>query len=307
MFARMRSCNPWVARSLMYGFAVLLFSAAGRCDEKRGNGAQPRAEHEVLTTAAWEALEARDYKGAIRQSELVVDKYAPVASRMQQQLMDAKDVPPVGTVTAEQEKAIHLRGPLNDVGAAHFICARAAYKLGLADKAKSSFQQAAKLDGARVWDPKGKFFWAVAPISQRSVNDPAASDKSEHELLTGDAWAAFNREDYQGAMKHADLCVSQFLSTAKQLQTDLTQRKETFPEGAVSDEEKTRVFQNGLLNDVCTCLFIKGQSAQKTGETKLATTAYQEAASLTHARCWDPQGWFWNPAAASQDRLEILK
>ena len=307
MSVRKCVCNPRSVCWLGGGVAILFFTAAGRCDEPQVGKTQARAEHEIETTAAWEALVSEDYKGAIRHAEVVIDKYSPVAARMQQQLTDAKGVPPVGAVTPEQEKAIHLRGPLNDVGACHLICAKAAHKLGMAEKAKSSFQQAAKLEGARVWDPKGKFFWAVAPISKRSIDDPSASDKAEHELITGDAWEAFNRGDFPVAIKNADLCISQFLTTAKQLQADLTKRKESFPEGAVSDAQKTKIFQNGLGNDVCTVLWIKGQSAEKIGDTKLAITAYKEAASLTHARCWDPQGWFWNPSRTSQDRLEILK
>jgi tetratricopeptide (TPR) repeat protein len=288
-------------------FLALAFVSMGAGEEQPKLARGSRAEHEIETTAAWKALEEKAYKQATQHAELVIDKFAPVASRLQKQLSETKEIPPVGSVTPEQEKAIHLRGPLNDVGAAYFICGKAAYKLGQNEKAREHFQEAAKLEGARVWDPQGKFFWAVAPIARRSIDDPSASDKAEHELLTGDAWDAFNRQDYRAAIKHADLCISQFQSTAKQLETQLTKRNATFPEGAVTEDEKARIFQNGLLNDVCTSLFIQAQSAEKLGETQLARTAYKSASALPHARCWDPNGWFWNPSSAAADRLRQLK
>jgi tetratricopeptide (TPR) repeat protein len=300
---------------LIYGLvlALFLFGAVSRCAEPTADTPQaaqaslPPAEHQVETTAAWGALDAKDYKGAMRHADAVIDKYAPVAARLQQELTDLKETVPSGGVTKQEEEAIHQRGPLNDCAAAYFIKGRASHKLGLDGIAKESFREASRLDGARVWDPKGKFFWSVSGIASRAVDDPEAAEKAQHELITGDAWSAFNKGEFQTAIKHADLCVDQFLSTAKRLEADLNYRKQSFPEGAVGEREKARILANGLLNDTCTCLFIKGQSAEKRGDVKTAIAAYNEAAELTHARCWDPKGWFWNPSQASRDRLDVLR
>jgi hypothetical protein len=68
-----------------------------------------------------------------------------------------------------------------------------------------------------------------------------------------------------------------------------------------------------LLNDVATAYFIKGRSAEylyeKTKDKKyksLAEEAYQAACVLKYGRCWDPQGWFWSPCDAANERLNLF-
>jgi hypothetical protein len=90
------------------------------------------------------------------------------------------------------------------------------------------------------------------------------------------------------------------------MQKAISAQGERLPVGAVSDDVKQRIFKNGLLNDVATCLFIKGRSAEAMGDKTLAIRSYQAVQKLDCGRAWDPNGWFWSPAEASTDRLEVI-
>lgn len=126
--------------------------------------------------------------------------------------------------------------------------------------------------------------------------------------LTNQAWEAFNKGDYEHATTYAEKCVNEFLGGAERRQLQLEKDRAPLPPtGAVTEQEKETIFANGLLNDVATCLYIKGRSAEALGHKDEAIKAYQAAAKYTYARCWDPKGWFWSPSEASLDRLSVLR
>lgn len=127
--------------------------------------------------------------------------------------------------------------------------------------------------------------------------------------LTTAGWTAFNKGDFVGAIANAEKCIGEFRGAADRKQAELEKAKVAPPPtGAVSsDEERKTIFARGLLNDVATCFFIKGRSAENLGRKDQARQAYESASKYTYARCWDPKGWFWSPAEASMDRLATLK
>jgi tetratricopeptide (TPR) repeat protein len=126
--------------------------------------------------------------------------------------------------------------------------------------------------------------------------------------LTTAAWDAFNKKDFARAIANADKCISEFRGAADREQNSLEKAGTLSPPtGKVSNEEKTLILSRGLLNDVATCYYIKGRSAQELGRRDEAMDAYKAATKYTYARCWDPQGWFWAPAEAAQDRLATMK
>jgi tetratricopeptide (TPR) repeat protein len=132
-------------------------------------------------------------------------------------------------------------------------------------------------------------------------------DKPLNEKATAAAWAALNTDKFEAAMQRADECVGEFRGAANRLQEKLENEKADLPTGAVSAQLKAKILANGLLNDVGTCYFIKGQAAEKLGRKEDAVKAYEEARKLTYARTWDPQGWFWSPAEGASDRLASLR
>lgn len=137
--------------------------------------------------------------------------------------------------------------------------------------------------------------------------------KSQEPCITN-AWNAYNSGKYIDAIKLADQCIEDFGRSALKIQHRLDSLKITPEIGSVSDNQKSRIFQNGLLNDVSTVCFIKGRSAEylykkdskKYSEyKKIATDAYNQACRYKKGRCWDPKGWFWSPCQASSKRLPI--
>jgi hypothetical protein len=127
-------------------------------------------------------------------------------------------------------------------------------------------------------------------------------------VLTTAAWNAFNAKDYSNAIAKAQECIDEFCGSANREQAELEKQKVPLPpKGKVTEAEKQTIFARGLLNDVGTCYFILGRSAEHLGRKDLAREAYGQAARYTYARTWDLGGWFWSPAEAAEDRLAGLK
>ena len=126
--------------------------------------------------------------------------------------------------------------------------------------------------------------------------------------LTTSAWDAFNKNDFARAIANADKCIGEFKGEADRTQENLEKSATPPPpKGKVSSDEKALILARGLLNDVATCYYIKGRSAQELGRRDEAIAAYKAAARYTYARCWDPQGWFWSPSEKAQGRLSPMK
>jgi tetratricopeptide (TPR) repeat protein len=136
----------------------------------------------------------------------------------------------------------------------------------------------------------------------------ATSNRSLNEELTTKAWDAFNSKRYNEAIQFAEKCIKEFSGRSSREQNELEgQNAPLPPKGKVSDEVKNAIWSRGLLNDVATCYFIWGRSAEELGQLDQAKRAYEAASKYTYARCWDIKGWFWSPSEAAKDRLSQLK
>ena len=136
------------------------------------------------------------------------------------------------------------------------------------------------------------------PVPAPTPTPTAVLTRSE-EFVTA-AWNAYNRQQYSDAIGLAQECINKWEKEAVKQQSALTQPP---PNGKVTDDEKATIFANWALNDVGTAYFIKALSLEKTGKLTEAKDAYQMAMTFPEARCWDPQGWFWSPAASARDNL----
>jgi len=130
----------------------------------------------------------------------------------------------------------------------------------------------------------------------------AQSDKRVYpnEQGTIEAWKALNEKRLKDAVAWADRVIVEFKNEAEGAQKELeSHHVECPPVGRVPDDQKKIIFKRGVLNDVATCYFIKGQALEKLKDKAAAKEAYESACHLTYARTWDPEGWFWNPAQKS--------
>jgi hypothetical protein len=131
-------------------------------------------------------------------------------------------------------------------------------------------------------------------------------------VLAGPGKRPADEEGLKTAMGLADQCVRDFRRAAMQLQEKLQRQGEPEPPlGPVSGKVKRQVLSNGALNDVATCLWLKGRCAEYLGQIGEARLAYEEASKLTYGRCWTPKGFWshgelWSPAEQAMNDLENL-
>jgi tetratricopeptide (TPR) repeat protein len=121
-------------------------------------------------------------------------------------------------------------------------------------------------------------------------------DKSS-KTLTGKAWDALKAKDANAVVAYVDECVKNFKTKALEQQASLTD----FP-------PKETTFDYWALNDVGTCLFIKGMALKEQGNTEAAKKAFSEAAAMKFAQCWDPeQEAFWKVAEGAEDQIIAME
>lgn len=133
-----------------------------------------------------------------------------------------------------------------------------------------------------------------------STSGQALAAQPLHETQTAAAWEAFKTGDYAEAIRRADICIDEFSGSAGRRQKELDEKKEGVPNGRVSDRQKEAIFNNGVLNDVATCYYIKARAADKLGRKAVAARALAAVAKYPAARAWDTRGWFWSPAEAAE-------
>lgn len=261
------------------------------------------APHEKEAAAAWEAFKSAKYEEAVRHADLCIGGFRISADRLEEDLEARKARVSNGRVSSKDKEAILKNGPLNDVAACFYIKGRSIDKLGKKDEATKILKETLKYGKARVWDARG-WFWSPAEAAQLYMRNSELADTTPHEVYVANAWAALNQGENEKAIANADKCILELQETALAREEQLAKSNEHLPTGTVDEATKQRIFENGPLNDVAACLYIKGRSAEAIGDKPVAIKAYRSLAKLTQGRCWDPQGWFWSPAEQAAARLE---
>jgi hypothetical protein len=136
------------------------------------------------------------------------------------------------------------------------------------------------------------------------------------EQLTTEAWTAFNKADFKGAIAKAEECIRNFKDDADDKQEELRKKGTADPPtDEFSASEREAILKRGPLNDVATSFFIIGQSEEELyrhGKDKdpqyneKAKQAYKDACKYTYARTWDTKGFFWSPSKKACKRAERL-
>ena len=136
----------------------------------------------------------------------------------------------------------------------------------------------------------------------------ADHDEPLNVKLTNAAWAALGHNEFEKAIDEARKCIEVFKIEANEQQARLVKTGTPNPPkgGSFSESQSAEIHSRGLLNDVAASYFITGQALEKLGRKGEARKAYLESARYTYARVWDPRGWFWSPAEASEKRLQKL-
>ena len=147
----------------------------------------------------------------------------------------------------------------------------------------------------------------LAALTMQAVGHFQLHTGPLNEQYTKQAWDAYKKGDFDHALKITDQCIAEFQGSADRFEEQLQKTGTSLPSGTVSVDDKKRIFANGLLNDVATCMYIKGRSAESLGRYDIARATYEVASRYMYARAWDESGFFWSPAEAAADRLSTLK
>jgi len=249
----------------------------------------------TLTTKAWEALAKGDIEAVLAFTNKCIELYGEQAKKMQASLKDY--------VTGSNQDVFNYWA-LNDVATSLFIQGESYRKAKMTDEAKEVYQKL--IDDyafGQCWDPKG-WFWKPAEAAKEkiaAIKSGSTVDFGDYtsETLTVKAWEALANNDTENALAYTNKCLELYEPEAKKMQSSLSE----YPW-----ESKEKIFSYWALNDVGTCLFIKGEALRKADKKEEAKAAYSKLIKeYSYAQCWDPQGWFWKPAEAAERQLEELK
>jgi len=124
---------------------------------------------QVCLNKAWDALDAKDYKNAIKYCDECIQTFGESARKMQTGLEKAGNTDksfPVGGVNEKTKEKIFKNWAVNDVSTAYYIKGLAAKKLyqstsdnSYKEKAEESLRETCSLSLGRCWDPQG-WFWS---------------------------------------------------------------------------------------------------------------------------------------------------
>ena len=119
------------------------------------------------------------------------------------------------------------------------------------------------------------------------------------ETLATKAWGVLKDGDLEAVLAYTNKCVELYADQAKKMQSSLT----AYPTGS-----NDQIFAYWALNDVATSLFIQGEAYRKADKKDEAIAAYKRAVNeFSFGQAWDPQGWFWKPAEAAQEKIAMLE
>lgn len=122
-----------------------------------------------------------------------------------------------------------------------------------------------------------------------------AVDFGDHtsSTITTKAWNAVSANQLDDAIAYVDKCFELYSAQAKKMNEALT----AYPTGDAAGKQ-------WALNDVGTCLFIKGEVLAKKGDSAGAVAAYKLLVDeYKFAQTWDTKGWYWKPADAAKQKI----
>ncbi len=118
------------------------------------------------------------------------------------------------------------------------------------------------------------------------------------ETLISKAWAALNEGDIEAVLAYTNKTLELYADQAKKMQASLD---------APAGGSKEKVFSYWALNDVATGLFIQGEAYRRKKMFDEAKTAFQKLIDeYSFGQTWDNGGWFWRPAEAAKEKLEMI-
>ncbi len=249
---------------------------------------------ETLVGKAWQSLEEGDVEATLAFTNKCLELYGAQAKKMQDSLTD---------YASGDNQAIFSNWALNDVATSLFIQGESYRKTGMMEEAKEAYQKIInEYKYGQCWDPKG-WFWKPAEAAQEKlamIESGSTLDFGDYTSaqLTSQAWEALKNKDLDSVIAYTEKCMELYGNKAKEMQDSLAE----YPW-----ESKDKIFSYWALNDVGTCLFIRGEAYRDAGKLQEAKDTYRKLVDeYFYSQCWDPNGWFWKPAEVAQQKLDEM-
>ncbi len=249
----------------------------------------------TLASKAWAALEQGDIDAVLAYTNKCIELYGEQAKKMQASLSD---------YPAGGNKEIFSYWALNDVATSLFIQGEAYRKAKMFEEAKEAYRKVINnYTYGQCWDTKG-WFWKPAEAAKEkiaAIESGSTIDYGDYTSsgLTTKAWAALREDDLDAVLAYTGKVLDLYEEKAKEMQTSLNE----YPW-----ESNEKIFSYWALNDVGTSLFIKGNALMEAGKEKEAKKAFEKLISeFSYAQCWDPNGWFWKPAEAAEQKIQEIR
>lgn len=287
-------------RKLVIMMCALVIAAAG-VQLANAQSAAPSynfGDHKSSTLAskAWQALAAKNVEAVVVYTNKCLELYGAKAAEMQAGL---KEVP-----TGDDQK-IHSYWALNDVATCLYIQGEAYYQAKQKDKAKPIFERIVKeFSFGQTYDPANKAFWKPADAAADKLNmieknlDMDFGNMSSATIVSK-MWESLNNNNLELVIAYNAKLVKVYGETAKKMQAGMTEYAWESPE---------KIHSYWAVNDVGTGTFILGEAYRVAGKNAEAIAAFKQVVSdYLYAQCWDPNGWFWKPAEAAQQKLVELE
>jgi tetratricopeptide (TPR) repeat protein len=239
-----------------------------------------------LISKAWTAFNEKEYVQAIALANQCVKDYAAVALEQQSPLREL----PVPEMANDY-------WALNDVATALYIKGKALEKRNDTASARMVYAEALKkYPYGQCWDEKD-YYWSVGIAARdriKCIDMRIEFGDYKSSTLTGKAWDSLKQGRVMAAEVYANKCIELYSEKAGEQQMSLR----AYPSEGLE-------WEYWALNDVGTCLFIKGQALAKQGKQAESDRAFQDILGrYSYAQCWDNSGgWFWKVADAARKLL----
>ena len=125
-----------------------------------------------------------------------------------------------------------------------------------------------------------------------------AQDKPSSGELIVNAWGVHGKKNIEATFKYTQQLIDLYKDQADKQQASLR----AFP------KSKDEIGAVQALNDVATAYFIQGESYRYQGKKEEAIKAFKTVVDkYSLGQAWDPRGWFWSVAKASQESIDKLE
>jgi tetratricopeptide (TPR) repeat protein len=194
---------------------------------------------------------------------------------------------------------------LNDVATCLFIQGEAYRVAQQNDKAKAAFERVVKeFSFGQTYDPANKSFWRPADAAKDKIEMMSKGlsldfGDMRSSTLVQRMWGALGKKDVDAANAYYAKLTGLYGETAKKMQAGMTEYAWETPE---------KIHSFWALNDVGTATFIMAELYRVVGKNDDAMAMYKKVVNeYLYAQCWDPNGWFWKPAEAAQQKMIELE